>query len=90
MGKREYEIVVQNKHINMNDMKKKLKKIGGELIHKEQIFFYIVYEHPLKKKNYFIRIRNEGRFLTMTVKRKMNEKYPIEYDIIIELHVLFE
>ena len=84
MGKREYEIVVQNKHINMNDMKKKLKKIGGELIHKEQIFFYIVYEHPLKKKNYFIRIRNEGRFLTMTVKRKMNEKYPIEYDIIID------
>ena len=50
MGKREYEIVVQNKQIEMNEFKSKLKKIGGSIVQKEQIFYYIVYDHPLKKK----------------------------------------
>ena len=50
MGKREYEIVVQNSHIKMNDMKKKLKENGGEIVQNETIFYYIVYTHPLKKK----------------------------------------
>ena len=84
MGKREYEIVVQNKHIDMNEFKSKLKKIGGSIFQKEQIFYYILYEHPLKKKNYYIRIRSEGDKLTMTVKTNTNEKYPIENEITID------
>lgn len=84
MGKREYEIVVQNSHIKMNDMKKKLKENGGEIVQNETIFYYIVYTHPLKKKNFYIRIRNEGSNITMTVKSKTNEKYPLEYEIIID------
>ena len=84
MGKREYEIVVQEKHIKMNLKKKKLKEVGGQLVQKETIFFYIVYTHPLKKKNYYIRIRNEGSHITMTVKTNTNEKYPVEYEIVID------
>ena len=45
--------------------------------------YYIVYTHPLKKKNYFIRIRFEGKHYTMTVKDYTNKKYPLEYEIII-------
>lgn len=84
MGKREIEISVQEYHIKMPEMKKLLKKKGGTIVQKELIFIYIVYTHPLKKKNYFIRVRNEGSHITMTVKSKANEKYPIEYEINID------
>ena len=83
MSNREYEIVVQNSHINMNEMKKKIKKLGAKLVQKETLFYYIVYTHPLKKKNYFIRIRFEGKNYTMTVKHYTNKNYPLEYEIII-------
>ena len=51
MSEREYEIVVQNKHINMNEFKSKLKKIGGSIVQEEQILYYIILYKYIFVKN---------------------------------------
>ena len=79
---REYEIVIQNKHITMDKLKEKIKNLGGEIVQEEKVFFHFSYHHPYKKNKDFIRLRNEGKQITLTYKIH-NHKFPIEHEIIV-------
>ena len=47
-------------NINEIDIKKKIKDLGGFLVHDKMLMRVTVYYHPLNKLNYYIRIRNES------------------------------
>jgi predicted adenylyl cyclase CyaB len=79
---REYEIVIQNKNIPMQELRKRILSIGGKIIKNESIFYHIAYSHPHKKNKDFIRLRNEGQYITLTYKIH-NHKFPIEHEIIV-------
>lgn len=81
MPNREYEIRIYD--IDENKIKSRLKKLGGKLIQKKMVMPIIVYHHPKNKKDFYIRIRNEGHEITMTVKTDISKKYPIEREVII-------
>ena len=80
---REYEIVIQNKNIPMQELRERIISIGGKIIQEESIFYHIAYSHPYnnKKKN-FIRLRNEGKHITLTYKIH-NNKFPVEHEIVV-------
>ena len=40
-----------------------------------------VYYHPLDKKDSYIRIRDEGEQITMTIKYNINSLYPVEREV---------
>jgi predicted adenylyl cyclase CyaB len=79
---REYEIVIQNKHITMDKLKEKIKSVGGEIVQEEKVFFHFSYQHPYKKNKDFIRLRNEGKHITLTYKIH-NHKFPIEHEVVV-------
>ena len=81
MERKEVEIRLTNKDIKMSLLKKKLRKIGARIKQKERIFYYIIYLHPQKKNDYYIRVRDEGEKITMTVKTNLKNKYVDEYEI---------
>tara|TARA_B100000768_G_C11276527_1_gene376245 strand:- start:1846 stop:2490 length:645 start_codon:yes stop_codon:yes gene_type:complete len=74
-------------NINEIDIKKKIKDLGGFLVHDKMLMRVTVYYHPLNKLNYYIRIRNESsknkNFYTLTVK-KLKKPFPVEHEIIID------
>lgn len=80
---REYEVIINNKQVSMDELKKKIKLLGGKIRQKNKLYKYIIYEHPLKKKDYFIRIRDESGKITLTIKTKLKEKFPLENEIVI-------
>ena len=43
----------------------------------------VSYSHPKGKKDSYIRIRHEGREITMTAKTKLKSKYVVEREVII-------
>ena len=77
----EYEIRVYN--INEKNIKKILKKNGATLIQKKTIMPLITYSHPNKKKDSYIRIRDEGHEITMTAKTNLKSKYVVEREVVI-------
>jgi len=81
MSNREYEIRIYD--IDENKIKQKIKKLGGKMLQKKMVMPIIVYHHPKNKKDFYIRIRNEGHEITMTVKTDISKKYPIEREIVI-------
>jgi predicted adenylyl cyclase CyaB len=81
MSNREYEIRIYD--IDENKIKRKIKQLGGKMVQKKMVMPIIVYYHPLNKKDFYIRIRNEGAEITMTLKTDISKKYPIEREIVI-------
>ena len=81
MERKEVEIRLTNKDIKMSLLKKKLREMGAKIKQKERIFYYINYYHPLKKDDFYIRVRDEGEIITMTVKTNLKNKYVDEYEI---------
>jgi len=79
--KLEYEIRIYD--INETKIKKILKENGAVLIQKKTIMPLIVYHHPKGKKDSYIRIRNEGHEITMTIKTKLKSKYVVEREVVI-------
>lgn len=79
MSNKEVEIRFIN--INQNKLKKRLKEIGGKVYQKRYKMEVINYKHPTK--NYTVRLRDEGRNKTMTIKKDLDKKYPTEYEIVI-------
>ena len=77
----EYEIRVYD--INERKIKKILKENGAKLIQKKTIMPLVSYSHPKGKKDSYIRIRHEGREITMTAKTKLKSKYVVEREVII-------
>lgn len=77
----EYEIRIYN--IDENKIKKILMDNNAILIQKKTIMPLIVYDHPTKEKDSYIRIRNEGHEITLTTKTELDSKYPVEREVVI-------
>ena len=70
---REFEIRLYN--IDEKKIKKILKENNAILINKKRIMPLIAYHHPKEKRDSYIRVRDEGKQITMTVKTKLRSKY---------------
>ena len=79
MNNREYEIRLYE--IDESKIKKIIKENNGILINKKRVMKIYTYNHPNNKKDSYIRIRDEGKQITLTIKTKLNSKYPIEREI---------
>lgn len=79
MTNREYEIRLYD--INEPKIKKIIRDNNGVLINKKRIMRIFTYYHPNDKKDSYIRIRDEGKQITLTIKTKLKSKYPIEREI---------
>ncbi len=79
MGKEyEYTFATFNRNEVVNKLETlKAKKIGVYL------FKIVVFTHPLNKKNTYIRIRDEGHRVTMTVKSDLDQSFATENEVII-------
>jgi len=80
---REYEIVIQEKNIPMQELRERITSIGGKIIQEERIFYHFLYYHPDENNYDFIRLRNEGKHITLTYKIHDHNKFPIEHEIIV-------
>lgn len=70
---KEIEIKVPN--INIIDIRKKIKKIGGKKVFSSTLFYEIHFDSPIKKKSYSLfRLRKEGRKVYLTLKYKIERK----------------
>ena len=78
MGK-EFEIQILD--VNVTKMKKILKENKGKKIHKNIRFERAVFNRCNSKIRGFVRVRNEGKNTTMTVKVYNNKKFPDEYEV---------
>lgn len=66
---------------DIDSFRRKLIKVNATKIQEKKIMPLTVYKHPNGKEMY-IRIRDEGRVKTLTIKKKgVNKKYEIEREI---------
>jgi adenylate cyclase, class 2 len=74
---------VEQRFINIDTIKfrKKLKNIGAKLVNPKRIMPLIVFKHPRNKKDSYIRIRDEGKQITLTSKTNLKNKYVTEYEV---------
>ena len=79
---REFEIRLYN--IDEKKIKKILKENNAVLINKKRVMPLIAYHHPKGKRDSYIRVRDEGKQITMTVKTKLRSQYPIEREVVID------
>ena len=79
MIKREIEIRLYD--IDVKKIKNILKKNNAKLVQKKTLIGAILYHHPKGKKDSFIRIRDEGKQITMTIKTDLDSKYVIEREV---------
>ena len=80
------EVEKRFKNINIRSLRRKLKTLGAKKINPKKIMPLIVFYHPnsKKKKDVYIRIRDEGNQITMTTKTNLKDKYPIENEVNID------
>jgi len=82
MTNQEYEYRFYN--YNEKKVKSLIKKMGGTLKNKKRIMPLTVYHHPNGKKDSYIRIRDEGKYITLTSKKNLKKKFVTEYEVIID------
>ena len=82
MSNKEYEVRISN--IDTTEFRKKLKKIGAKLDNPKQLMPSVVFTHPKNKKDSYLRIRNEGKQITMTNKSNLKNKFVTEYEVEID------
>lgn len=82
MSNKEYEVRISN--IDTTEFRKKLKKIGAKLDNSKQLMPSVVFTHPKNKKDSYVRIRNEGKQITMTSKSNLKNKFVTEYEVEID------
>ena len=77
---------VEQRFINIDTIKfrKTLKKVGAKLINPKRIMPLMVFNHPRNKKDSYIRIRDEGKQITLTSKTNLKDKYVTEYEVEID------
>ena len=77
---------VEQRFINIDTIKfrKTLKKVGAKLINPKRIMPLMVFSHPRNKKDSYIRIRDEGKQITLTSKTNLKDKYVTEYEVEID------
>ena len=83
MSNKYLEIEMRFDNIDTNQLRKKLKSIGAKISKDKRIMPLVSFNHPKKKKNTYIRIRDEGEEVTLTFKNRLNEKYPVEREVVI-------
>ena len=76
------EVELRFINIDASKIKKRLKELNAVVYQKRVKMSVIHYIHP-KYKDYQIRIRDEGRNKTMTLKKDFKDKYPTEYEVTI-------
>ena len=76
---KEYEVRIYD--IDERSIKKRLRKLGAKLVNKRQVMPVIVYHHPQGKEDSYIRIRHEGKQITMTIKTELQSRDPIEREV---------
>ena len=81
MGK-EYELQVLE--VDLTKMRKKLKDLGGKKIHHNIKLERSVYHRCNTDIKGFVRVRNDGKNTSMTVKVYNNNKFPDEYEVTIK------
>ena len=84
MSKENREIEIRLHNIDEKKIKKILKENGGKKLYKKTLFKIITFNHPLNNQDSLIRLRDEGHTKTMTIKTKLKDKFPIEYEIQID------
>ena len=62
---------------------KKLKELGGTK-HGHWIFRILVFIHPQKEPDTYIRVRDEGHRITMTYKTDLKKQFVTENEVIID------
>lgn len=78
------EIEYRFYNVDVELMRKILKKLGGELIQKKILMPLVVFNHPLGKNDSYIRIRHEGYRITMTSKTDLGNRFVTEYEVSID------
>ncbi len=82
LSEREKEIRIVG--IDENKIKKILKKEGAKIVQPKRLMKVYYYEHPQKKDDILIRLRDEGIHKTLTIKTDLKSKYVIEREIKID------
>lgn len=74
---------IEQRFINIDTKKfrEKLKEVGAKLVNPKIIMPLIVFNHPKNKKDSYIRIRDEGKQITLTSKTNLKNKYVTEYEV---------
>ena len=77
---------VEQRFINIDTIKfrRKLKSVNAKLINPKIIMPLMVFTHPKNKKDSYIRIRDEGKQITLTSKTNLKNKYVTEYEVEID------
>lgn len=82
MSNREIELRFYG--FNESKVRSKIKELGGILVNKKRIMPLMVYYHPLGKEDSYIRVRDEGKQITLTSKTDLKSKYVTEYEIKVD------
>lgn len=71
-------------NVNIDEVRGKLTELNADLICPKMIMPLMVFEHPNKKQDSYIRIRHEGTHITLTSKTDLKSKYVKESEVIID------
>ena len=79
-----FEIEAKFMEVNINELKKKLKKNNAKKIHKMVLYKRYVF-NLLNNEHGYIRTRDENGRVTITLKKYIkNSKFPLEYEILLD------
>ena len=70
--------------IDVDSMRKKVRKLGGTLIHDRKKYVRAAYDLCSDKVPGYARVRQEDKFVTMTVKTYENKDFPKEFEVTIK------
>lgn len=80
-SKQDLEIEYRFYDVDTQKIRKQLRKLGAERVHKAMVMPLMTFTHPTGKKDSYIRIRHEGAKVTMTSKTDLNNKFVTEYEV---------
>jgi|688.fasta_scaffold848554_1 adenylate cyclase class IV len=79
-----FEIEAKFMEVNINELRKKLKKNNAKKIHKMVLYKRYVF-NLLNNEHGYIRTRDENGRVTITLKKYIkNSKFPLEYEILLD------
>lgn len=82
----ETEIEAKFLDVNKEEIRKKLREIGAELIYEERLMKRKVFDHPTQKQNDWFRVRDEGDKITLSYKKLFDRTLHGTKEIDIEVN----
>lgn len=70
--------------VDIKKIRELLVKNNATLVYPKTIMPLMVFTHPLKKKDSYIRIRYEGTHISLTSKTNLKSEYVTEYEVTID------